>query len=336
MRIALDAMGGDHAPREIVRGALEAIERFGDVEVLLAGRPEAVGEFLPKPAPARIEIVACAEVVEMAESPVEAIRRKKDSSLRRIFELTAAGKADAAISAGNTGATVAAASMLLKPLPGCRRPGIAASFPSTKGHTVVIDVGANITPKPLHLLQYGIMAQVFAREVLGVSDPKVGILNVGTEEEKGTDFVKESRTLLAASLPCFVGSVEGRDIFNGSVDVIVCDGFVGNALLKCTEGCATYVVSHLLSHMKEILPAEGPAVAAQLRAFIARTDYTEYGGAPLLGVEKVAIISHGSSNSKAIASAIRVARDFGARDVNAKISGALAAVETSAAKENGQ
>ena len=336
MRIAVDAMGGDHAPHEIVKGALEAVGRFRDIQVLLAGHSRRMREFLPSPVPKAIKIVQCQEVVEMGKSPVEALRRKKNSSLRRIFELTAAGEADAAISAGNTGATVAAASMLLRPLEGCRRPGIAASFPSAKGHTVLIDVGANIAPKPSHLLQYGIMAQVYAREVLGIAQPSVGILNVGTEEEKGTELVKAARRLLSEHVSGFVGNVEGRDIFNGSVDVIVCDGFVGNVILKGTEGAASFLISRLLGYIREVLPPSVNLSTENMRAFIAQSDYTEYGGAPLLGIDKVAIISHGSSNAKAIANAIRAARDFGAKHVNELIVEALGRVGEPAGKEDGQ
>jgi len=335
MRIAVDAMGGDYAPREIVQGALEAVSRFSDVEILLAGIPDKISAFMPSSRPAAIRIVPCREVVDMGESPVEAIRRKKDSSLRRIFELTAAGETDAAISAGNTGATVAAATMLLRPLEGCKRPGIAADFPSTKGHTVVIDVGANIMPRPWHLLQYGIMAQVFAREVMGIAQPSVGILNVGTEEEKGTDLVKAARGLLEHHVAGFVGSVEGRDIYNGAVDVVVCDGFVGNALLKATEGFASYFTSHLLESLGQEAGDNGGASASRLSEVIKKIDYTEYGGAPLLGVDKATIISHGSSNAKAIANAIRVARDFGARQVNRLIVEALAEVEEPGEREGG-
>ncbi len=333
MRIAVDAMGGDHAPGEVVKGALEAVARFDDIEVLLAGIPDKVEPLLPSKRPDRIRLIPCAETVEMGESPVEAIRRKKNSSLRRIFELTAAGEADAAISAGNTGATVAAASMLLRPLEGCRRPGIAATFPSAKGHTLLIDVGANIAPRPFHLLQYAVMAQVFAREVMGIAQPSVGILNVGTEDEKGTELVKSAKGLMSGHVGGFVGSVEGRDIFNGSVDVVVCDGFVGNVLLKATEGLASYLISYFLDHMKEVFNLREAGSEEKMRAFVARNDYTEYGGAPLLGVEKAAIISHGSSNAKAISNAIKVARDFSRRQVNRLITDALADLDESTEKE---
>ena len=325
MRIALDAMGGDRAPEEIVKGALEAVGRFDDLEVLLTGIPDRISPFLGAGS-GRIRVVPCREVVEMGEAPVEAIRRKKDSSLRRAFELTAAGEADAVISAGNTGATVAAATLLLKPLPACKRPGIAAMFPSSKGHTVLIDVGANIAPRPSHLLQYAVMAQVLAREVMGIAQPSVGILNVGTEEEKGTDLVKAARGLMEAHVAGFIGSVEGRDIFNGSVDVVVCDGFVGNALLKGTEGMASYIIGAMLEHLKEALSQAGNGLREKVVSFVARHDYTEYGGAPLLGVEKTTIISHGSSNAKAVANALRTALDFGKRHVNRTMTEALEAV----------
>jgi len=327
MRIAVDAMGGDRAPEEIVKGAVEAAGRFEDLEILLPGIPEKIAPFLKGKGVERIKVVPCREVVEMGESPVDAIRRKKDSSLRRTFDLTAAGEADAAISAGNTGATVAAAALLLKPLEGCKRPGIAAVFPGMRGSTVLIDVGANIAPRPSHLLQYGIMAQVFAREVMGIAQPSVGILNVGEEEEKGTDLVKAARGLLATHVPGFVGNVEGRDIYNGSVDVIVCDGFVGNIVLKGTEGLATFILSLVAEYTKDAIAAGNTDLKAKMGSLMARLDYTEYGGAPLLGVEKTTIICHGSSNAKAIANAIRVARDSGLRQVNRRIVEALSAVE---------
>jgi phosphate acyltransferase len=333
MRIAVDAMGGDRAPEEIVKGAVEAAGRFEDLEILLPGIPEKIAPFLHGKGVERIKVIPCREVVEMGESPVEAIRRKKDSSLRKTFDLTAAGEADAAISAGNTGATVAAATMLLKPLDGCKRPGIAAMFPGMRGSTVLIDVGANISPRPSHLLQYGIMAQVFAREVMGIAQPSVGILNVGEEEEKGTDLVKAARGLLSSHVSGFVGNVEGRDIYNGSVDVIVCDGFVGNIVLKGTEGLATFILSLVAEYTKDAIAQGNTDLKAKMASLMARLDYTEYGGAPLLGVEKTTIICHGSSNAKAITNAIRVARDSGLRQVNRRIVEALSAVEEPSDRE---
>ena len=329
MRIAVDAMGGDKAPGEIIRGVLEAAERFDDVEFLLAGIPERISEFLPGASVPSIEVVACTQVVAMDESPVEAIRRKKDSSLRRVFELVASGEAQAVVSAGNTGATVAAASMLVGPLDGCKRPGIAVTLPSRGGHTVVIDAGANLSPKPLHLLHYGLMAQIFAREVLGAENPSVGLLSVGEEREKGTDLVRAAHDLFARHVPGFTGNCEGRDVFNGSVDVVVCDGFTGNVILKATEGYASYLVSTLVENIARAVPANHKKLKSFIIDFVAQNDYREHGGAPLLGMSAPTIICHGSSNATAISNAISVAHEFAKHDVNARIVEALGRLEIS-------
>ncbi|MHC4712255.1 MAG: phosphate acyltransferase PlsX [Planctomycetota bacterium] len=323
MRIAVDAMGGDRAPEQVVKGALEAAARFDDVEIFLAGVPEKIGPLLPKEASSRIRTVACSEVVAMHEPPVEAIRRKRDSSLRRVFELAASKEADAVVSAGNTGATVAAASLLIKPLEGCRRPGIAARVPSREGHTLVIDVGANIAPRPVHFLQYAVMAQIFAREFLGVAQPSVGILSVGEEREKGTELVKSAHTLFSRHVSGFIGNAEGRDIFTGDFNVIVCDGFTGNVLIKALEGYAEFLVGTLVDNIARELPADHDRLENIISHFVAANDYREYGGAPLLGVESPVIICHGSSNSTAIANAIGVARGVTNKHVNDLIVDAL-------------
>ncbi|MCD6406005.1 MAG: phosphate acyltransferase PlsX [Planctomycetes bacterium] len=334
MRIAVDAMGGDHAPGKIVQGALDAAGCFDGVEVLLAGVPALMKPFLPETIPSNVEIIGCEEIVEMDEPPVEAIKGKKDSSLRRIFEMVGAGKADAAVSAGNTGATVAAASMLVGPLEGCRRPGIAAPFPAKGRHTIVIDVGANISPRPVHLLQYAVMARLFAREIVGTADPKVGLLNVGQEPGKGTHLVRVVHDLLAENIEGFVGNVEGRDIFDGSVDVVVCDGFVGNALMKCIEGYSAYLFSTLVANISANLPDNHSRLTGFIQDFIANNDYREYGGAPLLGIGAPVIIAHGSSDATAISNAIRVARDCGATDVNRLMVEALRDLDSRTGRED--
>lgn len=336
MRIAVDAMGGDSAPGEIVRGAVEAHARFDDIEVLLAGIPEEIAPHLGAVVPERIRVIPCSETIDMRESPVDAIRRKKDSSLRRIIEMVAGGEADAAVSAGNTGAMVAAASMFIKPLGGCRRPGIAVKFPGKGGHTVVIDVGANISPKPFHLLQYAVMAQVFAREILGVRQPKVGLLSVGEEREKGTNLVKTTNALMKRHLQGFIGNCEGRDIFSGDVDVVVCDGFTGNVLLKVVEGYSSYLVATLIENIALSVPANHERLRGLIIDFIAGNDYREYGGAPLLGIDAPVIISHGSSNATAIANAVGVARDFAGHGVNELIVDALASIDVANHAEEGK
>jgi len=327
MRIAVDAMGGDSAPDEIVKGALEALERLDDVELLLAGLPEKVEPLLPARPREGLRFLPCSQTVDMQESPVEAVRRKKDSSLRRVIEMVARKEADAAVSAGNTGAMAAAASMLIKPLEGCRRPGIAVKLPTTSGHAVAIDVGANISPRPFHLLQYAVMAQVFAREVLGVARPRVGLLSVGEERGKGTDLVKAAHALMSEHLEDFAGNCEGRDIFSGVVDVVVCDGFTGNVLLKALEGYASYLVGSLMDNIAKSLPANHERLRSLVIEFVGRNDYREYGGAPLLGIEAPVIISHGSSNATAIANAIAVARDFSGHGVNSLIIRALRSID---------
>ncbi len=336
MRIAVDAMGGDSAPYEIVEGALEARNRLGDVELLLAGVSERVAPLLPAGSADGVSVVHTSQVIDMQEPPVEAVRRKKDSSLRCIIEMVADGRADAAVSAGNTGAMVAAASMLLRPLEGCRRPGIAVKLPSISGHTIAIDVGANITPRPFHLLQYAIMAQVFAREVLAVARPRVGLLSIGAEREKGNDLVKAAHALMSEHVEDFMGNCEGHNIFTGNVDVVVCDGFTGNVVLKAVEGYSSYLVRNLIENIARSIPSNHDRLRGLIIDFVASNDYREYGGAPLLGIEAPVIISHGSSNATAIANAIAVARDFAGQGVNALITDALGKIRLANHREEGR
>ena len=321
MRIAVDAMGGDHAPEEIVKGAVEAVEALPDDEIVVIGHEDKLNELIDafgRPSE-RLVVVPTTQIVEMSEPPVEAIRKKPDSSLRVAVEMMAARKVDAIVSAGNTGAFVAATMMYAHRLPGIRRPGISVVFPTNHGPVVTIDVGANIQCKPMHLFQYGLMASIYAETIFGLKNPRVGLLNIGAEDAKGGGLVQRTHELLEKSKLNFIGNVEGRDLFNGTIDVAVCDGFVGNVMLKVVEGMAgamLEIVAEAASAHDESL---GRTLVPILREVARRHDYTEVGGAPLLGVNGVCIICHGSSNARAIRNALKAASRCAHEDVNQRI-----------------
>jgi glycerol-3-phosphate acyltransferase PlsX len=321
VRLAIDAMGGDHAPGEIVRGVVGARDALPDDTFILVGDAEAIEAELAAADAARdrLEILHAGQRIGMAESPVEAVRRQPDSSLRRAVELMADGGADAVVSAGNTGAFVAAAHMIAKRLPGVRRPGISVVFPTVHGPVVVIDVGANVDSRPLHLLQYGLMASVYAREVFGVAEPRVGILSIGEESEKGNELAREARDLMARSALNFQGNAEGRDIFNGRFDVVVCDGFVGNIVLKCVEALADSVFQTVMQEVREMPADTREALMPVMRDLQRRHDAEEYGGAPLLGVNGVVIICHGNAKARAVTNALRAAATYARQEVNRTI-----------------
>jgi glycerol-3-phosphate acyltransferase PlsX len=326
MRIALDAMGGDHAPGPIVAGAVEAVQSLPDLTVVLVGdqaRIEAELAHAPDSPRDRLPIVHASQVIGMDEKPVEALRKKRDNSISKCWGLMAAGEVKAVVSAGHTGAMVASALFNAKMfLPGVRRPGIAAIFPSHKGPIVIIDVGANMNAKAEDLYQYGVMGAVYAEQILGVKDPKIGLMNVGAEEEKGTDLTRTTRSLFLGSplASRFVGNVEGRDIYEGQARVVVCEGFVGNVLLKAGEGAVEFLFSALKQEMARLLPdlpAEvGGKVAASLKELKTRFEYQEFGGGPLLGIRGACIICHGSSRERAIRNALRVASTMAEDRVN--------------------
>lgn len=310
MKIALDAMGSDTAPETEIAGAVRAARELV-VDIMLVGKKEILEQKLAayRRRPANISIIHASETIGMDESPVAAIRKKRDSSINVGIQLLKEKKVDAFVSAGNTGAVVSASTLIAGLLPGIERPGIGILLPGVKGETLLIDVGANIDPKPFHLLHYGLMGEAYARCVMHKLRPTVGLLNVGEEETKGTDFIKEAYGLLEASGLNFVGNVEGRDLFSGEFDVIVCDGFAGNVALKTAESMA-HAISVLLKRSLAMSPI------TRLGAWLARdafrqlkkeVDYAEHGGAPLLGVDGISIISHGASTSKAIKNALRVA-----------------------------
>jgi glycerol-3-phosphate acyltransferase PlsX len=332
MRIALDAMGGDFAPGPIVAGAVEAALDQDELTTVLVGdreRIEAELDKFPDAPRDRLPIVHAAESIGMDEKPVEALRKKRDNSISRSWAMMAAGEVQAIVSAGNTGAMVASAlfagAHAKMFLPGVRRPGIAAIFPSHQGPIVIIDVGANMAPKPEDLYQYGLMGSIYSEEILGVTAPRIGILNVGSEEEKGNDLTRATRKLFEESpwASRFVGNVEGRDIYEGHVRVVICDGFVGNVLLKAGEGAVEFLFSTLREELARMLPEFpvelGHRMAHSLKNLKARFEYEEFGGAPLLGIRGACIICHGSSKGRAIKNALRVANLMAADRINAKI-----------------
>lgn len=312
MRIAVDAMGGDHAPEEIVKGALSGALAFPGIEVILVGQIDRIEEFLPKSnRPGNLSIKAATESVEMDEHPAQAIRKKKDSSIVVATRMVKDGEADAVVSAGSTGAQMAAALLGLGRIKGIDRPAIATVLPTLEGGKLVLDVGANPDAKPEHLVQYAMMGSIYAERILGIKNPKVGLLNIGTEESKGNELVQATYPKLKQVPLNFMGNIEGRDIPYGQADVVVCEGFVGNVMLKTTEGLA----GALFQLIKEKITATpirklgALAIKSGLKEIGKMMDYAEYGGAPLLGVNGISIICHGSSKEKAILNAIRVAKE---------------------------
>jgi phosphate acyltransferase len=326
VRAAVDVMGGDKAPAAILKGCWEAAALLSPEDTILLVGDEAIiraaldSSNLPPDKKARYKIVPTTEVIAMDDSPVEAIRAKPNSSIAVMAKLAAKGEADVVISAGNTGACVAAAQLRMRTLEGVSRPGIAVLMPTFHGPVVICDVGANIAPKPKHLQQYALMAGAYATAVCGKENPRVGLLSIGEEDAKGTAIVKESRKLMRDEPQInFVGNVEGRDIFKGVVDVVVCDGFVGNIVLKFTEGMAEGLFQTIVSELHEADPKLLPQMEPVLKGIRAKHDWQEYGGAPLLGVNGYCLICHGRSEAKAIKNAIRVGKQLHASEVNPKI-----------------
>jgi len=323
MRIGIDAMGGDRAPATEVKGALAA-RRFlkNDDRIVLIGPEALLREHLNASSDWAdfIDISDAEQVIGMAEAPVEALRSKPDSSIAMMARMHADGEIDACISAGNTGACVAAAQMRLRRLRGVHRPGIAIVTPTYYGPVVLCDVGANVNCRPQHLLQYGIMASVYANTVCGVANPRVALLSIGEEDAKGNYLVKQTRMLMKEDPNVnYVGNVEGRDLFRGVCDVMVCEGFVGNVALKLMEGMAEGVVKAMLAELNAKMPGQKAIIQKAAGAIATKYDYNEYGGAPLLGVAGICIICHGASNDRGIMNAVRVAKDFAMGQVNQRI-----------------
>jgi glycerol-3-phosphate acyltransferase PlsX len=330
MRVALDAMGGDYAPQACVAGAVLALSEFPKLEKLfLVGDNDRIRAELDKHNchDARIEIVHATQVVEMSETAVEGVRRKKDSSISRAVDLVKHGEADAVVSAGHTGAAVAATTIKLRTLEGVDRPGIAALLPTETNLCVLIDAGANTDARPEHMLQYAIMGAVFSRYVLGYKDPAIGLMSIGGEDVKGSEFTKDIFKLLKASGLNFRGNIEGHDLFQNPVEVVLCDGFTGNVVLKSCEATAEAVFHWLKNELKKTPLRLAGAMLAKgaFKNIKKRTNYEEYGGSPLLGVDGICIIAHGSSSPKAIKNAIRVALESIQTRINPHIVEELAA-----------
>lgn len=328
MKIAVDAMGGDHAPREIVRGAVESA-RTNALSLILVGQEDAVRAELRASdvSGADIEVVHASEVVEMCDAPGIALRKKRDSSIHVGLRLVADGKASSFVSAGNSGAVMAGAFLILKKIHGVDRPAIAATIPTPHGPVVLIDAGANVDCKAAHLLQFGYMGEVYSRMILGVPRPRVGVVSIGEEDSKGTDLTRETSDMFRRTGLNFVGNVEGRDFFSGKADVFVCDGFVGNVALKTMEGMAAALGQFLKEEIGKSLMATIGAVFAggAIRGVKDRLDYEEYGGAPLLGVRGGVLICHGSSSERAIKNGILAAASLARCAVDVEIARSIAA-----------
>ncbi len=330
MKVALDAMGGDHAPQATVAGAVLALREFPKLEKLfLVGDEARIRAELEKNGcrDPRVEILHATQVVEMSESAVDGVRRKKDSSISRAVDLVKHGQADAVVSAGHTGAAVAATTIKLRTLEGVDRPGIAALLPTETNLCVLIDAGANTDARPEHMLQYAIMGAVFSRYVLGYKNPAIGLMSIGGEDVKGSEFTKDIFKLLKASGLNFRGNIEGHDLFHDPVEVVLCDGFTGNVVLKSCEATAEAVFQWLKNELKKNPLRLAGAMMAKgaFQAIKKRTNYEEYGGSPLLGVDGICIIAHGSSSPKAIKNAIRVALESIQTRINPHIVEELAA-----------
>lgn len=336
MKIAVDVMGGDYAPDEIVKGLKQGLADFHDItKMLLVGDETVIRSQLVKhgidESDRRLKIVHASQVVAMNEPSTAAIRGKKDSSIAVACKLMKNHEADAVVSAGHTGAAVAASVVHNRPLAGIDRPGIASVFPAPKGPFIMLDIGANVDCKPVHLAQYAILGEAYSKIVLRVAKPKVGILNIGEEDCKGNDLTLQSRDIVRQLPVQFVGNVEGKDLFANKVDVVLCDGFVGNVVLKCCESLAKAISGILKDSLKKS-PVRMAGALLSKSAFEELkelTDHEGYGGAPLLGVNGVCIIAHGSSSAKSIRNAIRVAREMVQHEYNDQVMGKLSAIDWS-------
>ncbi len=328
MRIALDGMGGDHAPGPNVDGAVAAVQADPELRVSLVGQPDALTDLLRPHAALsdRITIVPADDVVGMHEKPTDALRKKPNSSIAVCWQLMASREVDAVVSAGNTGAVVASGLRTRLFLKGIKRPGIAVVLPTAAGRAVLVDVGANPAARPEHLYQYGLMGSIYAREFLGVESPRVGLMNIGSEDGKGNDLYRETHAfLLESSLrDAYVGNVEGRGLYKGEADVLICEGFVGNVVLKVSEGMAEFLVRMVASEVLDALEGEKAVAMKTFERLARRLQYSETGGAPLLGIDGVCIICHGSSDDRSITNALRMATTLKSKQINSKITSALA------------
>jgi phosphate acyltransferase len=324
MRVALDAMGGDYAPSVTVEGAVETVAEHEDIEVILVGNEAVIKKELgnKRYSSSRISIEHAPQVVEMHESPTAAIRKKKDSSIRIGLELVKSGQADAFVSAGHSGVVMATSLFLLGRSKAVDRPAIATIMPTLKGTFILLDAGANVDCKPENLLQFALMGSTYCKLVLGKINPQVALLSIGEEDTKGNELTKEAFKLIKPTHLNFIGNMEGKDIFTGKADVVVCDGFIGNIALKISEGLAETILKMLKREISSVSTGRIGYLMMKpaIRNFKKRTDYDEYGGAPLLGLNGTCIISHGRSTAKAIKNALRVAADFASKRVYEAIS----------------
>jgi len=320
IKIAIDAMGGDFGPEPIIEGVVQALEEKKFLPILV-GKKDEILSLLPPFYTDKVQIVEASDVIDMSDSATDALKRK-DSSIYKAVELVRDAKADAVVSAGHSGATMTTATLRIGRLPGISKPGLATLMPSiTENKTLVLDVGSVTDCKPQNLFQFGAMGEAYAEKILGIRTPKVGLLANGSEDSKGNELTKATFPLLK-ELKGFVGNVEGKDIFNGKVNVVVCDGFTGNILLKTSEGVVTTVFDLMKQHIRKSLPAKIGAFMMKKKVFVnmkKQVDKDEYGGAPLLGLKGCAIISHGSSTPKAIKNAIFQAMSYVESDVNSTI-----------------
>lgn len=320
--VAVDVMGGDNAPAHEIAGAVMAARQW-QIPIVLVGQTASVEMELAKHdiQGLDIRVEQASEVVGMHDSASDAVRKKKNSSIRVAFEQVQQGKADAVVSTGNSGATMAAAMFVLKRIQGIDRPAIATVVPNLVDHTLILDVGGNVDCKPQHLVQFALMGSVYVSQMLGKAAPRVGLLSNGEEDSKGNELTRDAKQILKKSSLNYIGYIEGRDIYNGRVDVVVCDGFVGNVVLKVSEGLAEAISLMLRKEFSSrFLSRIGYLLAKPaLKAFRKKVDYAEYGGAPLLGIQGTAMICHGSSNPQAIMNAVKMAHDSIVRQVNRKL-----------------
>lgn len=324
MKIAIDAMGGDHAPKEIVLGAMKAVEQFNDIQITLIGDEKKINEYLTNRN--QIEVLHTEEVILPTDEPVRAVRRKKNASMVIAAQLVADGKADACISAGNTGALMAAGLFVVGRIEGIERPALSPTLPTIGGEGfLLLDVGANADAKPEHLLQYALMGSIYAEKVRGVANPRVGLLNIGTEEKKGNELTKQAFQLLQEADIHFIGNVEARDLLDGAADVVVTDGFTGNMVLKTIEGTAMTVFKMLKTTLMSSLKSKLAAAVLKpdLMQLKAKMDYSEYGGAGLFGLKAPVIKAHGSSDANAIYSAVKQTREMVENNVSKTIKEAV-------------
>lgn len=324
MRIAIDAMGGDNAPKEIVLGAIQAVEAFSNIEIILVGDENKIKEHMNEVE--RISIIHTDEVITSTDEPVRAVRRKKNASMVLAAKEVAEGRADACISAGNTGALMATGLFIVGRIEGIERPALSPTLPTIGGEGfVLLDVGANVDAKPEHLVQYALMGSIYSQKVRNIEKPRVGLLNIGTEEKKGNELTKHTYELLKKADIHFIGNVEARDLMDGAADVVVTDGFTGNMVLKTVEGTAMSIMkmlkTALMSSMKSKLAAA--VLKPNLYQLKSKMDYSEYGGAGLFGLKAPVVKAHGSSDATALFNAVRQTRDMVEQNVSEKIKEAV-------------